>query len=66
MNGKVKLCPKCQDCGFPLLPKPVRWCDGCWIRPLHCAKCRCEKGILDVVVVQFKPDDLFGGQAVQR
>jgi hypothetical protein len=63
MNGKLKLMPRCPDCKNPMLPKPVRFQDGCWIRPLHCAKCRCEKDILDVLIVELRADDRFARTA---
>lgn len=57
MNGK--LFPKCPDCGYIMLPKPVREQDGCLIRPLFCLVCDEEKDILDVQIIERKPDDRF-------
>ncbi len=55
--------PICPDCNLPMLPKPTRYQDGCWIRPLYCLWCREEKAIAEVVIVERRDDDLHG-QAV--
>ena len=64
MNAKQF--PHCSDCGYPLLPKPVEYRDGCLIRPLICLVCDCEKDVLDVQVIEVRPDDRFTRQAVRR
>lgn len=64
MNGKEF--PKCPDCGYPMLPRLIEERDGCLVRPLDCLVCGEEKDILTVVIIQPKPDDLHGGQAVRR
>lgn len=63
MNSKSKEFPHCPDCGFPMLPKPTEYRDGCLVRPLVCLVCDCEKDILDIVIIQPKADDRPGTAA---
>lgn len=60
MNGKsikIKQYPHCQDCGYPLLPKPSEYRDGCLVKPLVCAFCDEEKDTIVMQMFERRPDD---------
>lgn len=61
----VKHFPICPDCKYPMLPRPIRWQDGCFIRPLYCHFCGEEKDILTVEIIERRPEDRFA-LAVRR
>lgn len=56
---KPKDFPRCADCGYPLLPKPIEERDGCLVRPLRCLVCDEEKDVWVIQVMRRRPDDRF-------